>query len=39
MRHALEAKREQLGLPSSDTVISDPCPPYAEAAGSLAVVI
>ena len=37
--HALEAKREQLGLPSSDTEISDTCPPYDEEARSLAVVI
>ena len=32
--HALEAKREQLGLPSSDTEISDTCPPYDEEARS-----
>ncbi|MFP1496064.1 HPr family phosphocarrier protein [Escherichia coli] len=37
--HALEAKREQLGLPSSDTEISDSCPAYDEEARSLAVVI
>ncbi|EHX12197.1 dihydroxyacetone kinase, phosphotransfer subunit [Escherichia coli DEC11E] len=37
--HALEAKREQLGLPSSDTKISDTCPAYDEEARSLAVVI
>ena len=37
--HALEAKREQLGLPSSNTEISDTCPPYDEEARSLAVVI
>lgn len=37
--HALEAKREQLGLPSSDTEISDTCPPYDEEARSLSVVI
>lgn len=37
--HALEAKREQLGLPSSDTEISDTCPAYDEEARSLAVVI
>lgn len=37
--HALEAKREQLGLPSSDTEISDKCPPYDEEARSLSVVI
>ncbi|MFQ9949096.1 MAG: dihydroxyacetone kinase phosphoryl donor subunit DhaM [Escherichia coli] len=37
--HALEAKREQLGLLSSDTEISDTCPPYDEEARSLAVVI
>ncbi|MEI8418129.1 dihydroxyacetone kinase subunit DhaM, partial [Escherichia coli] len=36
--HALEAKREQLGLPSSDTEISDTCPPYDQEARSLAVV-
>jgi phosphoenolpyruvate---glycerone phosphotransferase subunit DhaM len=33
--HALEAKREQLGLPSSDTEISDTCPPYDELARSI----
>lgn len=37
--HAQEAKREQLGLPSSDTEISDTCPAYDEEARSLAVVI
>lgn len=37
--HALEAKREQLGLLSSDTEISDTCPAYDEEARSLAVVI
>ena len=37
--HALEAKREQLGLPSSNTEISDTCPAYDEEARSLAVVI
>ena len=36
---ALEAKREQLGLPSSASEISDTCPPHDEEARSLAVVI
>ncbi|AUS65283.1 dihydroxyacetone kinase subunit DhaM [Escherichia albertii] len=37
--HALEAKREQLGLPSSHAQVSDPLPPHDEEAHSLAVVI